>query len=324
MPSNPKVFIHNVPYDICTSVQTGLPLVATDYMKILIEGVLAASQTLYPVTICHYVVMTNHIHILLIVKDPEDVPKFMHYLKLELAHAINRLLGRTGQNFWVEGYDSVMLLSPEKFLERMEYLYLNPTVAGLERSIDKYPGVNSFCCLFKTLATKNGKKISRDQVVELPERYLNKKQRRDLALTLLEAPGLEYQIKIEPWAWLDCYTSSREWNLNEVRESFLARLRAEEARIAKKKFSVIGADELEAQDIRKAYRSHRTGKKMICMSHCPEQRKTVINFIKLQIRRAREAYQRRKAGEKSALPPPGFFLPGGALLANLVLPLFRL
>jgi hypothetical protein len=60
------------------------------------------------------------------------------------------------------------------------------------------------------------------------------------------------------------------------------------------------------------------------MSHCPEQRRTVIEFVKNQTRRAREAYQRRKAGESSALPPPGFFLPGGALLANLVFPLFQL
>jgi len=324
MPSPPKTFFHNIPYEICTSVQTGLPFVATDYMKLLIEGVLGAAQTLYPVTICHYVVMTNHIHMLLIVKDPEDIPKFMHYLKLELAHAVNRLLGRTGQSFWVEGYDSPMVLSPEKFLERMEYLYLNPTDAGLERSIEKYPGSNSFSSLSETLATKSCKKVSRDQVPELPERYLNKKQRRELANMLSEVRGINYELKIEPWAWLQCYSSSKEWDLNEVRERFLTCLRAEEARIAKAKVSVIGAERLEAQDIRQAYKSERSGKKMICMSHCPEQRRTVIEFVKNQTRRAREAYQRRKAGESSALPPPGFFLPGGALLANLVFPLFQL
>ena len=45
MPSPPKTFFHNSPYEICTSVQTELPLVATDHMKLLIEGVLGAAQT---------------------------------------------------------------------------------------------------------------------------------------------------------------------------------------------------------------------------------------------------------------------------------------
>jgi REP element-mobilizing transposase RayT len=324
MPSNPKVFLHDVPYEICTSVQTGLPLVATAYMRVLIEGILAAAQCQYPVTICHYVVMANHIHLIIIVKDPSDVSKFMGYLKSELAHSINRLLGRTGQSFWMEGYDSVMILSPEKLLERMEYIYLNPTHAGLVRSIERYPGLNTYNCLSTELTTKTGKKISRDVVGELPEKYLNKRQREELASVWLEGRGLEFQLKIEPWAWLQSYESSRTWDVKQTRIEFLSKLKAKEQQLSLEKKSVIGAEALESQDIRMAYKSKRSGKKMLCMSHCPDQRRRVIDILKTQIFYARQSYQMRKAGKHNALPPPGFFLPGGALLANAIFPLFHL
>lgn len=322
MPSNPKIFINRVPYEVCTSVQRGLPFVATRYMKVLLEGILAAAQSLYPVTVCGYVVMGNHLHFLLIVQDPEDLARFMGYFKTEVAHVLNRLLGRTGESFWEDGYDSVMILSPEKFLERMEYIYLNPAAAGLVRSIEEYPGLSTYGALRTEKQVKSCKKVSRDAVEELPEGYLSKRTREALAERFLEGPGLEYELKVEPWAWLDCYTSSRAWDVDETREAFEARLKDRERELAKERASVLGANALESQEIRKEYRSERDGKRMLCMSHCPEQRRTVIQYLKVQIAEARESYRRRKRGEHGVLPPPGFFLPGGALLANLVLPIF--
>lgn len=316
MSGNHKVLVHSIPYELCTSVQSGLPFVATAYMRFLLAGVLAAAQALYPVTVCHFVVMGNHIHFIIIVQNPEDVVHFMRYFKTEVAHIMNRLLGTTGQSFWVDGYDSVMILSPEKLLERMEYIYLNPVSAGLVRSIEDYPGLNTFPCLASEKVTIQGKKISRDSVEELPHGYLNKRKRAELARQFAEGPGVECELVIEPWAWLKSFSYSREWDIEEVRARFLSRLKEREEKTRKE--HVLGAQALEEQDIRKPYKSEREGQKMLCMSHCPEQRKTVIDFLKTQIGYAREAYQRRKRGEKSALPPPGFFLPGGALLANLL------
>lgn len=316
MPSNPKVYIHGVPYEICTSVQSGLPFVGTKYMKRLIEGVLAAAQTLYPVTICHLMVMGNHIHMIIVVKDPRDTIQFMRYLKAEIAHTLNRLLGRTGQSFWVEGYDSVMILSPEKLLERMEYIYSNPLAAGLVRRVEEYPGLNTYSCLCSELVSKSCKRVSRDAVPELPEGYLSKSKREELAEFFSEGRGVRYELKIEPWAWLQSYSGSKNWEVAEVRERFLSRLREREEQLRGKK--VIGAEALESEDIRQSYKSKREGLKMLCMSHCPEQRKGVIEFLKTQIGYAREAYRRRMRGERGVIPPPGFFLPGGALLANLL------
>ena len=322
MPSPPKVFIHNMPYEICTSVRSGLPLVATDYMKFLIEGILASAQTLFPVTICHYVVMANHIHLIIVVENPEHVHQFMRHFKTELSHAINRLLGKTGESFWVDGYDSVIILSPEKLLERMEYIYLNPQRAGLVRTIQEYPGLHTYSALSSERTEIAAKKISRDALGELPQRVLTKAERQHLAHTLSEGKGAEYSLVVEPWAWLKCFSSS--WKREELYRNFQLRIAEKERSIALEKKTVLGAHALESQDIRTPYKSKRRGKKMLCLSDCPRQRSSVINFLKTQTTKARDDYQRRKAGDRNALPTPVFFLPGGALLANLVFPILLL
>ena len=324
MPENPKLFVNNIPYELCTSVQSGLPLVPTEYMKILIQGAMAAAQSLYPVTICHYIVMANHIHFLIVVKDPADVPRFMDYLKTELAHCINRLLGATGRSFWMAGYDSVMILSPEKFVERMIYLYGNPSEVGLVTSIEKFPGLNSFGSLSTEETITLHKKISRNECFRLPEGRLSQQFQKELVQSFLDGKGLTYKLKIEPWAWMQCYTRSKGSNCETILEDFLSRLRKEENSRATKFAKFLGRAALISQEIRKQYKSTRSGLKMICLSDCIEQRKHVIGIIKTQISLARKAYQKRKLGDLSALPPPGFFFPGGALIANLVLPNFLL
>jgi len=318
VPENPKLFINNVPVEICTSVQLGLPFVHTLYMELLLKGILAAAQALFPITICHLVIMANHIHILIVVRNPQDVPRFMDYFKSETAHALNRLMGTTGQSFWVSGYDSPPIISANKFLERMEYLYLNPVEASLVPSISKYRGINSYKALLNGGSVESYKKLSRTEFSQLPYGKLSEIYKAELAQSFLEAKGETNELKIEPWAWLSCYDESKEWNLEKVKERFLARLDEAENKIARKNPQILKPERLE--DIRAPYRSKRRGKKSICLSDCPKQRSTMIAQFKQLVKLARTSYQLRKQGVHNALPPPGFFLPGGALLANMVLP----
>lgn len=318
MPENPKLFIHNVPVEICTSVQRGLPFVHTLYMEILLKGILAAAQTLFPVTICHLVVMANHIHILIVVKDPEDVPRFMNYFKSETAHALNRLIGNTGQSFWLSGYDSPLILSAEKFLERMEYLYLNPVEASVVSKVGQYKGISTYDALLKGDSIRSYKKVSRTEIGELPHGKLSTTFQADLAQSFLDGKGLTNELTIEPWAWLQCYEESKQWSPERVKERFLTQLEESEKRIARENRQLVSNNSLD--DIRAPYRSKRSGKKMICLSDCPEQRSNLISRFKQLTKLARISYQQRRQGIRDACPPPGFFLPGGALLANIVLP----
>ena len=110
---NRKLFVHRTVVEVCFRTEEGLPLPATPYIKVIIESVLARAQSLYPVIICHCLVMANHVHMLVVVDDPACVPAFVGYLKGETAHVVNHLRGRKKRTVWCDGFDSPIILDVE-------------------------------------------------------------------------------------------------------------------------------------------------------------------------------------------------------------------
>jgi REP element-mobilizing transposase RayT len=325
MPQNHKVFFHRYPIEITTSVRRGLPFVATQNLELIIKGVLAAAQTKYPVIVCGYVVMQNHIHLILVVQDPEDVPRFMDYFKTETAHIINRLLGRTGQSFWCKGYDSPVILTPTKVLERMKYVYLNPINARYCSSIKQYRGMNSFQALFSEKCIESHKKISRSEAYELEDGdHTNQKVQKELTNHFTHCKGIAYNLVVEPWAWMKCFKESKGWNISEVRKRFIESIESLEKGILSK-FDMFNSKHSKFQlsmnvDMKKDFKSERDGKKMICLSDSIELRVNMISKFSEEQKKSRLSNRLRKLGDRFALPPPGFFLPGGGLIANIPIP----
>ena len=63
-------------------------------MNLLIEGILAKASNDYEIEVNHSIFMANHFHIIVTVINPDDVKEFFRYVKGEIAHVVNRLLGR--------------------------------------------------------------------------------------------------------------------------------------------------------------------------------------------------------------------------------------
>ena len=143
MPNLKRCIIHNTLVEVCFRTEEGLPFVATPYIKAIMQSIIATAQTMYPTTICHFVLMANHMHLILVVQDPEDFVAFIGYIKRESAHAINRLLGRKKRTVWCDRYDDPKILDPDKAMQRIVYLYSNPQKANLVSTIDEYPNLSS-------------------------------------------------------------------------------------------------------------------------------------------------------------------------------------
>ena len=314
-----KVFFNNSVIEVSSRIPRGLPFVATPYMEAIIEGCIAAAAAMYPVTIVAFVFMGNHFHMILVVHDPADVPRFLGYIKGELAQAINRLQGRTSRVQWKRSYFSAPILDPAKVVERIDYLYQNPIRANLVDTIKEYPGVSSYKALFKGGLTKKCKKISRDEITALPERPLGMNEQKRFAAELLSGPGVNYELKIEPWAWRRCFARQVDQTDSELYSEFLIRQSEAERHFARLRTTkVIGADALRRADPRQEYESEPSGTKMWCLSSDKEQRKSYIAYMKTQCEEARLAYQKWIGGDLKSIPPPGFFASGGMLFSYLV------
>jgi hypothetical protein len=76
-----------------------------------------------------FVVMSNHIHVLL--RPEEPAPVVLRWLKGSTARAANLLLARTGEPFWQrESYDH-WVRSDAEFARIAKYIEENPVKAGL-------------------------------------------------------------------------------------------------------------------------------------------------------------------------------------------------
>ena len=129
---------------ITTSLEEGLLLKSNPLMRLILESCLAKAQALHRVRICHFLFEETHVHIILVVDNPEDVPAFIGRFKTESAHSINRLLGRRKRTVWCEGYDSPILASPVDVIREIVYLYTNPSKDDLVDGIEEYPNFSTW------------------------------------------------------------------------------------------------------------------------------------------------------------------------------------
>lgn len=77
-----------------------------------------------------WVIMPNHLHILLCPKEGNDIASVMHSIKSFTAHEANKILDRTGR-FWQPEYYDRFIRNEEHFRNVFKYIERNPVKAGL-------------------------------------------------------------------------------------------------------------------------------------------------------------------------------------------------
>ncbi len=81
MASPPKIFVEGQVLFITTSVKEGILLPANTLTNLLLLACLARAHSLHNVTITDFVVERTHVHMVLVVSNPDDVRGFMERFK---------------------------------------------------------------------------------------------------------------------------------------------------------------------------------------------------------------------------------------------------
>jgi hypothetical protein len=266
--------------------------------------------------------MANHVHLMLIVDCPSNTKEFVRYIKAESAHAINRLLGRKKQTVWCEGYDSPAILDADKAIERLIYFYTNPQRANLVESIDDYPNFTTWEAFLNGEDMVSVCRIPRNCIPKLPKSSMSLEEQERVS-QLLKYSGREVSIlHVEPDAWMECFPELSSEDKDGLRERILRGVRETEEKLNRERTKpVLGAHALRLQRIICDFQPKKFGIRTICLSSCSELRRRYVSWFKEQQELAREAVRKWTTGTIHTIPP-GFFLPGGILLAN-VLPFFN-
>ena len=199
---NRKIYHHKDVREIHSHCVSGLPFSAAPFIRSVLEGLLARAQELYPVTISHYTFLPNQFHMILVVKDPQDVSGFLYYFKCRTAHCINKLLGRRGP-LWDARYNSPVILDADMLTERLVSHYTSPQRSHLINSITQYPHMTTWGLLDDALSvhTKECDVVSRKKIPTLPAKSSFKPHEIRLYLEQIkDAVWCKSQLHIDPSA----------------------------------------------------------------------------------------------------------------------------
>jgi len=289
----------------------------THVMNAITWGILADARSRYRVRVCHFLFMANHMHMILVVDDPEHISAFMRYVKSEISHAINRLLDRGKKTIWAEGYDSPIILSADKVIHYIKYIYLNPARAGLVNSIKEYPGVSSWR-MFSTdhLATSHDK-IPRPTLKPLATPALSVNEQQEIVKTWGHMGLKKQKFVLEPWAWLESFSGLEK---EEVLDRILSGIRTQEEVYREKREArgktVLGPTALRRQSMAKEYTPKRRNRRMIVLCDDKDLRRRFIEHFRALCDAARAAYESWKRGDLRSKIPPGMFAPKLPVLAS--------
>jgi len=92
----------------------------------------------YSVAVHSYVLMTNHVHLLVTPETEQGVSQMMQSLGRYYVRYINQAYERTG-TLWEGRYKSTLVDSDNYFLTVSRYIELNPVRAGMVAHPDEYP-----------------------------------------------------------------------------------------------------------------------------------------------------------------------------------------
>lgn len=290
-------------------------------IQALLVGILAAAQSQYPVVVSDFMVMSNHIHLLLRVGNPEDVPAFVGYVKRELSHAINRMLGRRQINVWEEGYDAPVIGSVHTFLRRLVYIYTNPQRAGLTDTIDEYPNLSTWAARLsgQSQVTLEGRKLARRDIARLPSRKMTKAQHQRYLADFMLQPARSVELRISPNAWMGCFPDSSAYTAEQFQICLTALVRAEERKLREARTTeCIGREQLMLMPLDTNYLPQKRGRRMLILDNCKQRRAEFIAYHKERQTLAREL-RKINDGNRIKYFPFGFFLQGALCVASVLL-----
>ena len=104
-----------------------------------------------------FVIMPNHIHVLMTLPGATSLEKAMQLIKGGFSFRAKKELGFQGE-IWQRGYSDVRILDLSSFQRHREYVDNNPVKAGLAIRADEYSYGTAYLKKQKLAAAKAGER----------------------------------------------------------------------------------------------------------------------------------------------------------------------
>jgi putative transposase len=133
----------------------GRRLLQSERNAMLFVDVLRSYMAEHKFRVHDFVVMPDHVHLLLSVDADITIERAMQYIKGGFSYRLNKEFGHAGE-VWQRGFSEVRIGDESSFRQHRQYIAENPVKAGLVDSPEKFP----YC--FASLANKKAGAEARD------------------------------------------------------------------------------------------------------------------------------------------------------------------
>lgn len=121
-----------------TRTDTGRRLLQSDRNASLLIDVLRRCVSERKFQLLDFVIMPDHIHLLLTVLDGATIEKAMQLVKGRFSYRLKKEFGYLGE-VWQHGFSEKRADSGESIAKYREYIAQNPVKAGLAEAPDQFP-----------------------------------------------------------------------------------------------------------------------------------------------------------------------------------------
>ena len=320
MPRANRVYSENSVYEIVPRTREHLPMPPTETTNEIRLGILGRTQRDLKVELCHFVDMNNHSHTMAVSTTIEKLNKFHMEVKKKTTDAVKALLGIRSLSLWENRTGVFEVVSLDDAIERVVYIYSNPSNASLCDSIDQYPGLSSWDAFQRCEPSIDAEVIVEARwypVSEIPllpaDRSLSPNQDAALYRKLKASEeAIEHPIVLKPFKWLEPYGISDPKEIEKIRQKIIARVheteRANALARAKANKRSVSRQALMQQRFMRPHIPKKKDRKIFLICSDKETRLSLLESFRQTISRCRECYRLAKSGLRVDWPP-GTFIP---------------
>jgi putative transposase len=136
-----------------TKTSQGRPLLQSERNAALMIDVLRSYVAAGKFRLHDFVVMPDHVHLLMTVGGGMTIEKAMQFIKGGFSYRLKKECGYL-EEVWQRGFSETRVENRPSFLEHREYMAANPVKAGLVDSPEKFPYCFAYLAKIKATGAK--------------------------------------------------------------------------------------------------------------------------------------------------------------------------
>jgi hypothetical protein len=319
MPRAIRVFSDSKVYEIVPRTRAHLPMPPTQLSNELKLGILGRTQRESNVELCHFVDMCNHSHNLVVSTTAQRLSKFYMEHQKKTTDTVKALTGLAQLSLWECRPSVARVADFYEAMERIVYIYSNPSKAALCKSIEEYSGLSSWTAFLSCAPCIDAEVIIEtrwyptSEIQTLPSLSISPIQDVALLESLRRSPkAQEHLLVLKPFKWLEPFGITEPYRIENIRKQIITRVRESE-RIQASKRAIENITVVpRAVQVREPYmKPHKPKKKerriyLLCSDK--QQRIELLREFRAIFALCKMCYKKAKEGLRIDWPP-GTFIP---------------